>query len=105
MIDRDFVPVWIDVRTTPLPRLPFVDEILVNARVDADNKVIDPFSRGFFLRTAVLAPDGALLNRGRSTVAGALATVIRDGDNGYAALDPGDYLVMLDRALARWRAR
>ena len=99
------MPVWIDVRTTPLPRLPFVPDVLVNAKVDGDNKVIDPFSRGFFLRSVVLSPDlGTILNRAPSTIAGSIAAVVRDGTQCYAAVDAPDYLSMLQHALARQKA-
>lgn len=104
MIGERFVPVWINVRTTALPRRDWVQDVLVNARVDADHKVIDQFSQGFFLRSAVLAPDGEqLLNRAPTTVAGSLVTVVRTGDNLYANVDAGDYLVMLKRALDKLR--
>lgn len=104
MINADFVPVWINVRTTPLPRLPFVPDVLVNAKVDADNKVVDPFSKGFFLRTVVLSPDlQRILNRAASTVAGSVREVAIDGTQCYAAVDAPDYLSLLTKALHRHR--
>lgn len=103
-INADFVPVWINVRTTPLPRLPFVPDVLVNARVDADNKVIDPFSKGFFLRSVVLSPDLAtILNGAPSTLAGSLREAVMDGTQAYATVDAPDYLSMLSKALHRHR--
>src|SRR5256885_16833328 len=104
MINADFVPVWINVRTTALPRLPFVPDVLVNAKVDADNKVIDPFSKGFFLRSVVLSPDlTRILNRAPSTLAGSLREVALDGTQVYAAVDAPDYLSLLTKALHRHR--
>jgi hypothetical protein len=104
-VDGDFVPVWINVRTTALPRLAIIPDVLVNARVDRDNKIVDPFSEGFFLRSVVLTPDaGAILNPSPKTVAGSLSRAIFEGDNSYAALDPGDYLSMLRRSLRRFHA-
>lgn len=104
LINANFVPVWINVRTTPLPRLPFVPDVLVNARVDADNKVVDPFSKGFFLRSVVLSPDLAtILNRAPSTIAGSIREVAVDGTQCYAAVDAPDYLSMLQKALHRHR--
>jgi hypothetical protein len=98
--------VWINVRDTPLPRRAWVPDVLVNARVDASNKIVDPFSEGFFVRSVVLTPDGeTLLNRAPTTVAGSMAKVIRDGDNLYAAVDAPDYLTMLRHALARLASR
>ncbi|MDB4964777.1 MAG: hypothetical protein JWN44_466 [Myxococcales bacterium] len=104
MINADFVPVWINVRTTPLPRSSFVAEVLVGAKVDGDNKVVDPFSKGFFLRSVVLSPDGQrILNHSPRTVAGSLGEALRDGTQVYATIDTGDYLSMLGKALKRHR--
>lgn len=98
------MPVWINVRTTPLPRLPFVPDVLVNAKVDADNKVVDPFSKGFFLRSVVLSPDlTTILNRAPATVAGSVREVALDGTQCYAAVDAPDYLSLLEKALHRHR--
>jgi hypothetical protein len=98
------VPVWINVRTTPLPRLPFVPAVLVNAKVDAGNMVVDPFSKGFFLRSVVLSPDLAtILNPAPSTLSGSIASAVRDGTQCYAAVDPLDYLSLLVNALKRHR--
>jgi hypothetical protein len=104
MVNAEFVPVWINVRTTPLPRLPFVPDVLVNAKVDADNKVLDPFSKGFFLRSVVLSPDlQTILNRAPSTIAGTVREVALEGTQSYAAVDPPDYLSLLTKALHRHR--
>jgi hypothetical protein len=104
MLNAEFVPVWINVRTTPLPRLSFVPDVLVNAKVDADNKVVDPFSKGFFLRTVVLSPDlQRILNRSASTIAGSVREVAVDGTQVYAAVDAPDYLSLLTKALHRHR--
>ena len=104
LINADLVPVSINVRTTPLPRLPFVPDVLVNAQVDADNKVVDPFSKGFFLRTVVLSPDRTrMLHDAPSTVAGSVREVVVDGTQCYAAVDAPDYLSLLIKALHRYR--
>lgn len=104
-INAELVPVWINVRTTPLPRLAIIPDVLVNARVDGSNMIVDPFSEGFFLRSVVLTPDGStILNPSPKTVAGSISRAIFEGDNSYAALDPGDYLSMLHRSLRRFRA-
>ncbi len=105
LIDAELVPLWINVRTTPLPRLPIVPDVLVNARVDADHKVEDLFSRGFFLRSVVVTPDGrTLLNPSPRTIAGSLAHIATEGDLAYAEVDPRDYRSMLQHAIARFRA-
>ena len=100
LVNQRFVPVWINVRTTALPHLPAVREALVNARVDGDDRVADLFSKGFFVRTVVLAPgDFALLNRQPGTLAGGVARMALDGELAYAEVNPGQYLVMLRRSL------
>ena len=105
-INADVVPVWINVRTTPLPRLAVIPDVLVNAKVDSSNLIKDPFSEGFFLRSVVLTPDGAtILNRSPTTVAGSISRAIFEGDNSYAAIDAGDYLSMLRRSLRRFHGR
>jgi hypothetical protein len=102
LIQREFVAVWINVRTTPLPRLPFVPDVLVNARVDARNMIADPFSEGFFLRSVVLSPDAqTILNRAPSTIAGSVREALLDGTQCYAAIDAPDYLSMLMKSLKR----
>jgi hypothetical protein len=94
------------VRVTPLPRRPWVHDVLVNARVDGNNKIIDPFSVGFFIRSVILSPDGeTILNPYPKTVLASMATIARTGDNLYANLDAPDYLTMLNRALDRASAR
>jgi hypothetical protein len=104
-INGDLVAVWINVRTTPLPRLSIIPDVLVNARVDGDNKIVDPFSEGFFLRSVVLTPDGGtILNPSPKTVGKSIARAMFEGDNSYAAIDAGDYLSMLRRSLRRFRA-
>jgi hypothetical protein len=103
-VNAETVPVWINVRTTALPRLPFVADVLVGAKVDGDNKVIDPFSKGFFLRSVVLSPDlGTILNPAPRTVAASLGMALRDGSQDYATVDAPDYLSMLLRAVKRFR--
>jgi hypothetical protein len=99
------VPVWINVRTAPLPRLAIIPDVLVNARVDANNMITDPFSEGFFLRSVVLTPDAAtILNPSPRTIAGSIGRALFEGNNSYATLDPGDYLSMLQHAQRRFRA-
>jgi hypothetical protein len=106
LVNRETVPVWINVRTTPVPRFPFVSEILINGRLDSRNFIADPFSEGFFVRSLVITPDGqTLLNPQPPTVAGASLQFFRRGDVSYAQMDAGDFLAMLQRALSRYFAR
>ena len=105
MINRDFVAVWINVRTTPLPHLQAIKEVLVNAKLDADNRVIDPFSKGFFLRSAVFDAAGELLNPQPSSVGGSMGNLYLNGALSYAQVDPPDYLSMLMHAREKFVER
>jgi hypothetical protein len=101
-INRDFVPVWINVRTTPLPAFPFLKDVLVTATVDGERRVTDLFSRNYFLRSVIVSSDGQrLLNPGASTVSGTAKSLIFEGDFSYETNDPDSYLSMLKHALAR----
>lgn len=105
VIEKSFVPIWINVRTTPLPAKPWVRDLLVNASVDDRNMVSDLFSQGFFVRSAVLTPDGeTLLNAGPKTMAASMSRLAM-GDNVYAKVDPEEYLVMLRESLERFEYR
>jgi hypothetical protein len=102
LVNLAFVPVWINVRTTALPRFPFQERILVTAKVDADNRVIDRFSRTFFVHTILVSPDGTtLLNPGAATVAQTAKQLVFDGSFSYEAIDAGEYLGMMQHALER----
>jgi hypothetical protein len=104
MVNSEFVPVWINVRTTPLPHLQAVRAALVNARIDERDFIADLFSRGFFVRSVVLSPDGrTLLNPAAGSIASAMAPLMLEGKLGYAEVNAGDYLVMLRQALERYR--
>ncbi len=103
MINEQFVPVWVNIRTTPIPPFPFVQQVLVTATIDKNNKVVDWFSRSFFLRSVIVAPDGqTLLNPSAPTVAKTTAKVVFEAESGYQSNEPGDYLVMLQRSLNRY---
>jgi hypothetical protein len=99
------VPVWINVRTTVLPKRGWVPIVLLNASTDASGRVSDAFSQGFFIRSVVLAPDGdTLLNGGSTSLTGTVATSAVMGGSSYTSVDPGDYLSMLGKALRRLKA-
>ena len=103
-LNEEFVPVWLNVRTTPVPPWPFVKDILVTATLDAHNRVVDVWSRNYFVHSIIVSPDGQrLLNPGASTVASTARSLIFEGDFSYSTIDPGDYLVMLRNALNRFR--
>ena len=102
MINDRFVPVWVNVRTTPVPPFPFLEHVLVTGRVDADRRVIDRFSRTFFFRSVISSSDGqVLLNGGPDTVAKIAKSIVFEGESSYEANTPEDYLTMMLRALER----
>ena len=103
LINAEFVPVWINVRTTPVPPFPFMDRILVNGRVDQNRMIVDLLSEGFFVRSVVVSSDGqTLLNPNPPTVRASMGRLLMSGELGYARVDPGDYLSMLGHALERF---
>ncbi len=102
LINDRFVPVWVNVRTTAVPPFPFLGEVLVTGKVDADRRVIDRFSRTFFFRSVISTSDGqALLNPGAPTVAKTARKIVFEGDSSYEANTPEDYLTMMMHALDR----
>ena len=106
LVNDEVVPVWINIRKQPVPPLPFTDQVLLNGRLDDRRMIKDPFSEGFFLRSLVITPDGAtLLNPQPPTVVGASLQFFSRGDVSYAQIDTGDFLSMLQHALARWHER
>ncbi len=97
------MPVWINVRTTPVPDLACMEEVLEKVEVNADNYVQGSFSQGFFLRSVVLASDGeTLLNPqpGHPT----LGYLFSNGHFPYGQVKPEHYLPMLRAALERSRS-
>ncbi len=103
-VNNELVPVWINIRTTPMPPFPFINEILVTAKLDKDNRVVDLWSRNYFVHSIIVSPDGqTLLNPGASTVSKTARSLILEGDFSYSTIDPGDYLSMLQHALRRFR--
>lgn len=101
LVNREFVPVWIDVRTTPLPDVACLEEAIEGIEYDADGRVTGSFNQGFFLRSVVLSSDGeTLLNRQDKPALGDLFT---KGYFSYAQVKPDDYLKMLRDALAKSR--
>ncbi len=102
LANQAFVPVWINVRTTPLPPWPFLQDVLVTAKLDEGRRVTDTFSRTFFVHTILVSPDGQrLLNPGAKTVSATAKSLLFDDDFSYEALEAGEYLGMMRRALER----
>lgn len=102
LINRSFVPVWINVRTTPYPAFPFLADVLVTAKLGPDRRVIDGWSRTFYVHSLAVSPDGKrLLNPGAKTVAATTRELLFEGTFSYEVIAAGEYLGMLRRAL--WR--
>ena len=105
LVNERFVPVWVNIRTDPLPETPVLSQVLLKTQVTPDRHVDDLFSKGFFLRSLVLTADGqALLNPQADTVKGSMETYSQKGYFAYAQVKPDDYLLMLDSALRRFDA-
>ncbi|MHB8420815.1 MAG: hypothetical protein ACYDCL_22295 [Myxococcales bacterium] len=103
LLNERFVPVWIDVRTEPVPPLPKLDRVLIEARLDATRHVSNLFSLGFFLRSVVLNPEGTtILNWQPTTLMGSGMHLWTDGAFAYAQFRPSDYGRMLREALERF---
>ena len=105
LVNERFVPVWVNIRTDPLPETPVLSQVLLKTQVSPDHHVDDLFSKGFFLRSLVLTSDGqALLNPQADSVKGSMETYSQKGYFAYAQVKPDDYLLMLDSALRRFDA-
>ena len=98
-LNNDFIPVWINVRTTPVPAFPDRAEVLMVTRLDDDDRVEDLGSQGFFLRLVVLDPtDLGLLNRQAPTAEASVETFLQEGHFAYAQASAEDVLEMLANA-------
>ncbi|HHO52571.1 MAG TPA: hypothetical protein ENK18_17305 [Deltaproteobacteria bacterium] len=99
-LNRDFVPVWVNIRNTRLPELPDREEVLMGTLVDRKGRVIGPAAQGFFLRILVLEPsDLSLLNRQAQTARASTATFLKEGHYAYAQAKARHLLPMLHDAL------
>lgn len=93
------MPVWINVRTTPVPDIACMEEVLDGVPYDRERFVQGLFNKGFFLRSVVLASDGeTLLNRQSGGMSP--CKLIADGHFAYAQVKPSHYRRMLEEALA-----
>ena len=103
LVNDEFVPVWVNVRTTPVPDVACMEEVLDRVKVDANNVVQGGFNQGFFLRSVVLASDGVTLLNPQPGHAG-LSDLFTVGYFPYAQVKAKDYLPMLRDALERCRS-
>lgn len=105
-INRDFVPVWINARRTPLPDFPDREEVLMGTKLTEEGLVKDLGSQGFFLRIVVLDPDDlALLNRQAPTAAESVKTFTKEGHFAYAQATAAQLRPMLEAATAQFESR
>jgi hypothetical protein len=103
-INRDVVPVWVDVRHEAIPDVPALQNVLFVGKLDEHRRVKDGFNGGFYLRSMVLTPDGArVLNPQPDTYWGSIGNYWATGHYSYAQTDPDDYLSMLGTALDHYR--
>jgi hypothetical protein len=100
-VNDHFIPVWVNIRTTPIPDASCLDDVLHGVSLDERRYVKGGFNQGFFLRSVVLAPEGALLNP--QSGGSSLCKLLADGHFAYAQVKPVDYLQMLEDALDRLR--
>jgi len=100
LVSAAFVPVWINIRTEPLPDLECLREVMEGVALDGERHVTGGFNRGFFLRSVVLDKDGeTLLNPQPSRAT--LGQLFSNGHFAYAQVKPRDYLAMLREARVR----
>jgi hypothetical protein len=102
-VNNEFVPLWVNVRTTPVPDVACMGEVLDRVEVDGDGTVKGDFSQGFFLRSVVLASDGVTLLNPQPGHA-SLGDLFTEGHFPYAQVKSKQYLPMLREALARARS-
>jgi hypothetical protein len=94
--------VWVNIRTTPIPDLACMNDVLDKVEVNADGLVQGSFSQGFFLRSVVLASDGETLLNPQPGGA-ALGDLFTEGHFKYGQVKAKHYLPMLRQALERAR--
>lgn len=103
LVSESFVPVWINVRMTPVPDLACMNEVLDPVEVDANGMIQGSFNQGFFLRSVVLACDGRTLLNPQPGHA-SLGYLLANGHFPYGQVEAKHYLPMLRAALERARA-
>jgi hypothetical protein len=104
LLNEQFVPVWVNVRTTPVPDFACREDVLGKVEVDGDGLVQGSFNQGFFLRSVVLASDGETLLNPQDIRKASLGDLFSVGYFPYAQVKSKDYLPMLRAALERSRA-
>src|SRR5579871_1988670 len=100
-VNEELVPVWINVRTTPVPDVPALVPVLDGIEL-SDHRMVAEKHRGFFLRSAVTSPDGTNLLNPEPTDA-PVSMLFEQGHFPYARVEAKDYLPMLRAAVALYR--
>lgn len=90
LVREHFVPVWINVRTTPVPDVPALEPKAIKVKLDKDRYVATFLRRGFLVRSIVITPDGQRMLNGETV-----------GD-GLPIVEPDEYIAMLRRSLDRF---
>jgi len=100
LVNDEFVPVWIDVRTTAIPDLPALGRLVTGLKLglDEDRRVCEN-RRGFLLVSAITTSDGAILLNPEPTD-DPLGMLFEKGHFPYSRVKPDEYLAMLRRALS-----
>lgn len=104
LVNQEFVPVWVNIRTTPVPDIACMEEVLDKVEVNPDNMIQGSFSQGFFVRSIVLGSDGETLLNPQPGGA-SLGDLFTRGHFKYAQVKAKHYLPMLREALDRFRQR
>ena len=100
LVNAELVPVWINVRTTPLPDIPALRHLVAGLEVKLDEtRRVDEKHRGFFVVSAVTTGDGSVLLNPEPTDH-PVAMLFDEGHFPYARIRADDYLVMLRKALS-----
>lgn len=92
LVNAEFVPAWINIRTTPVPDVSALDTARTEVPMDADRNVAAGFSRTFLVRSVAMTPDGKTALNPDSC------------GGGFPITKADDYLAMLRGALERYRA-
>jgi hypothetical protein len=100
LVNDEFVPVWINVRTTPVPDVPALRPVVTGLKLELDeDRHVSESHRGFLLVSAVTTHDGGILLNPEPTE-DPLGMLFDRGHFPYSRVKPGEYLAMLRRALS-----
>lgn len=98
LVNERFVPVWVDVRTTPVPDVPGIARALARIELD-ERRYVKEKHRGFLLMSLVTTPDGAILLN-PEPLDDPFGMLFGEGHFPYARVEAKQYLAMLEKALS-----